>query len=70
MNRTRATLVSLALSSGLLAAACGDDDPEPANAPVATNMSEDSMAEDSMTDDSMPEDSMTEDSMTGTTAAP
>jgi hypothetical protein len=55
------------------AAACGDDDPAPVEAPPTTeSMTESSMVDEMMTDDSMVDEEMTDDSMvdetmTGTT---
>jgi hypothetical protein len=67
MSRTWRSLAALALSGGLVLAACGDDDEEPVTVPATepmtdtTAMTDDSMTEDTMTDDSMTDDSMTDD---------
>jgi hypothetical protein len=48
----------------LTAAACGDDDPAPVEAPPTTaSMPEDSMVDEEMPEDSMVDEEMTEDSM-------
>lgn len=69
MTHRRITLLAAIAALTFTAAACGDDDPDPVDAPPTTEMmTEDSMVDEMMTDDTMmTEDSMVDEMMTGTT---
>jgi hypothetical protein len=64
VTHRRITLLAAIAAVTFTAAACGDDDPDPVDAPPVTEMmTEDSMVDEMMTDDSMVDEMMTDDSM-------